>query len=96
MQILTQISPSLSGPRIRPPDVPERVPAVEAERLLGPVVRGPLHPHQGHAQGARGARAAQGDHGAAEDEAGVVGHRLGRRAQVRVRGLLPPGGQAQR
>jgi hypothetical protein len=35
------------------------------------VVRGALHPLEGHEEGPGGASAAEGDHGAAEDEVGT-------------------------
>ena len=91
---LNSESPSdVPGPRVGPPDVPERVPPVEGERLLRPVDGRPLHPREGDAQGEGGARAAQGDHGAAEDEARVGRQRVGRHQEVHLRSVLPPGGK---
>ena len=43
------------------------------------------------AQGEGGARAAQGDHGAAEDEARLGRQRVGRHQEMHLRSVLPPG-----
>ena len=42
-------------------------------------------------QGSRGSGAAEGDHGAAEDEAGLGRQRVGRHQEVHLRSVLPPG-----
>lgn len=60
-------------------------------QVLGELVRGPLHPHQGDAEGAGGARPAEGDHGEPEDGARQQRHGLGRHQEVHLRRLLPPG-----
>ena len=43
-------------------------------------------------EGSGGSGAAEGDHGAAEDEAGLGRQRVGRHQEVHLRGILPPGG----
>ena len=60
------------------------------------VVLGALYPRQGHAEGARGPVPAEGDHGAAEDEARVRGQRVGRHQEVHLRRLLSPGALQQK
>lgn len=47
------------------------------------------------ALGPGGAGSAQGHYGAAEDESGLLWHRLGHRQEVHLCCLFPPGSQAQ-
>lgn len=57
--------------------------------------RGFIRPHLCPALGSGGAGSAQGHHGAAEDESGLLWHRLGHRQEVHLCCLFPPGSQAQ-
>uniref|UniRef100_A0A8D8BKF1 (northern house mosquito) hypothetical protein n=1 Tax=Culex pipiens TaxID=7175 RepID=A0A8D8BKF1_CULPI len=84
------------GSRVGPPDLPERLPAVENEQILVQLVQRTLYPHQSDAQSARSTPTAQGHLRAAAAEGAILRYQLGRRPEVHLLGLLLSGGPPQR